>query len=165
MKILIISMVMLSVCQFHQKANMKEITKNKMTVRWKIEQEFILFEMEAPSNGWVAIGFNETSSLTGTYLLMGRVKNGKAEVVEHYTDKPGSYKPIIQYGVASQITNISGTELEKFTRLKFVIPIKAASSYHKELLSDSEWTFLMAYSIDDDFQHHSIMRTSVDIKL
>lgn len=165
MKTLIICMAMLSVCQFHQKANMKEITKNNMTVKWKIEQEIILFEMEAPTDGWVAIGFNETSSLTAIYLLMGRVKNGKSEVVEHYTEKPGSYQLIVQYGVASQITNISGTESGNFTRLKFSIPVEAASRYHKELLPDSKWTLLMAYSLEDDFQHHSIMRTSVDIKL
>jgi len=165
MKTLIICMAMLSIGLFHQKPNMKEISKNNMTVRWKTEQEIIHFEMEAPTDGWVAIGFNETSSLTGTYLLMGRVKNGKTEVVEHYTSQPGSYKPIVQYGVASQITIISGTETGNFTRLKFSIPVAAASKYHKELLTDSKWTLLMAFSLDDDFQHHSIMRTSVDIKL
>jgi len=121
--------------------------------------------MEAITDGWVAVGFNENSSLIGTYLLMGRVKDGKPEIVEHYTSKPGSYKPIIQYGIASQIKFISGTEAGNFTKLKFSIPVAAASKYHKELLTDSKWTLLMAYSLDDDFQHHSIMRTSVDIKL
>lgn len=165
MKTLIICMAMLSVCQFHQKPNMKEISKNNMTVKWEIEQGLIYFEMEATTEGWVAVGFSECSSLTGTYLLMGRVKDGKPEVVEHHTSKPGSYKPIVQYGIASQITNISGTETGNFTRLKFSIPIKATSKYHKELLTGSKWTLLMAYSLDDEFQHHSIMRTSVDIKL
>jgi len=165
MKTLIICMAMLSVCQFHQKTNMKEITKNNMTVKWEIEQGLIYFEMEAITDGWVAVGFNENSSLIGTYLLMGRVKDGKPEIVEHYTSKPGSYKPIIQYGIASQIKFISGTEAGNFTKLKFSIPVAAASKYHKELLTDSKWTLLMAYSLDDDFQHHSIMRTSVDIKL
>jgi hypothetical protein len=165
MKTLIICIAMLSIRLFHQQTNMKEVSKNNMTVKWKIEHELILFEMEALTDGWVAIGFNETNSLTGTYLLMGRVKNGKTEVVEHYTSNPGSYKPIVQYGVASQITNISGNESGNFTRLKFAIPVKVASKYHKELMPDTEWTLLMAYSLEDDFQHHSIMRTSIDIKL
>lgn len=165
MKTFIFCMAILSVCTVHQKANMKEITKNNMTVKWEIEQGLIHFEMEAPTDGWVAVGFNENSSLTGAYLLMGRVKDREPEVVEHYTSKPGSYKPIVQYGIASQISNISGTEKGNFTRLKFSIPTKAASKYHKELLIDSKWTLLMAYSLDDDFQHHSIMRTSTDIKL
>lgn len=160
-----IRLAIFMVCQLLQQTNMKQIIRNNMTVKWKIEAEVIHFEMEAPTDGWVAIGFNQTSSLTGTYLLMGRVKNGVAEVVEHYTAKPGSYQPIIQYGVPSQTTHISGTEAEKMTRLKFVIPMAAASKYHKNLLPGTPWTLLMAYSLDDDFQHHSIMRTSLDITL
>ena len=165
MKTLIICTAILSVCQFHQKANMKEVSKNNMTVKWKIEREIIFFEMEAPTDGWIAIGFNETASLAGTYLLMGRVTNGKAELVEHYTAQPGSYKPITQYGITGQTTHISGTESGNITRLKFAVPVTTASKYHKTLLPDTEWTLLMAYSLDDDFQHHSIMRTSVAIKL
>ncbi|MGJ3234841.1 DOMON domain-containing protein [Marivirga sp.] len=136
-----------------------------MTVKWRIEEETIFFEMEATTEGWVAIGFNESTSLAGTYLLMGRVVKGKAEVVEHYTANAGSYKPITQYGITSQTHLISGTESDGITRLKFAIPLAAASTYHKELLPDSEWPLLMAYSLDDDFQHHSIMRTSLTIKL
>jgi len=136
-----------------------------MTVRWKIEQEFIHFEMEAPTNGWVAIGFNEASSLPGTYLLMGHIRNGKVEVVEHYTDKPGSYRPITEYEVASQITAVSGSEIRGKTSLKFTIPTVAASEYHKHLLPNTQWLMLIAYSMNDDFQHHSIMRTSVNIKI
>ena len=158
-------MVLMSVFQIHQKPDMKEISKNNMTVKWKIEKELIHFEMEAPTDGWVAIGFNENGALAGTYLIMGRVKNGEIEIVEHYTDRPSSYKSIIQYGIKSQLTNISGTETEYSTSLKFSIPMKAASRYHKELMSDTKWKLLMAYSLDDDFQHHSIMRTSVEIRL
>jgi hypothetical protein len=165
MKPLMICLAMLLTGLFLQQADMKKVSKNNMTVRWKIEQEIIHFELEAPTDGWVAIGFNETASLTGTYLLMGRVRNGKTEVVEHYTAQPGSYKPIAEYGVASQTTLVSGNESGNMTRLKFAVPIAAASKYHKELRPGTQWTLLMAYSSEDDFQHHSMMRTSMDIKL
>lgn len=165
MKTLITCMLLLSITPIHQLNNRKEITNNAMKVRWKIEQGFIYFELEAPTNGWIAIGFNESASLAGTYLLMGRIRNGKAEVVEHYTDKPGSYKPIVDYGVTSQTLSISGDEKADITRLKFAIPTAKSSKYHKQLSPDTKWSLLMAYSVDDDFQHHSIMRTSTEIKL
>lgn len=158
-------MALLTLTQVQSQDNMNEVGKNNMTVRWKIEKEHIHFEVEAPTNGWVAIGFNETTSLAGTYLLMGRIRKGKAELVEHYTEKPGSYKPIADYGILSQATGISGDEKGNTTRLHYAIPIKKASKYHKQLSPDSKWTLLLAYSLDDDFQHHSIMRTSVEIKL
>ena len=165
MKSLIISMALLTITQVQTQGKMKEINKNNMKVRWKIEKIYIYFEIEAPTDGWVAIGFNESASLAGTYLLMGHIQNGKVEVVEHYTDKPGSYKPIADYGISNQTISISGYEKGNKTRLKFAIPIKKASKYHKQLLPGTKWTLLLAYSLEDDFQHHSIMRTSVDIEL
>lgn len=163
--IIIISMSLLSIIQIQPKKSVKEVHKNNMVVKWKIEKEQIHFEVEAPTNGWVTIGFNETSSLTGTYLLMGRIRNGKAEVVEHYTENLGRYRPIADYGVPNQTIGISGNEKGNTTRLKFSIPIKKVSKYHKQLLLDTKWNLLMAYSLDDDFQHHSVMRTSLEIKL
>jgi len=165
MKIVILCMAILTITQIQPQDSMKEVRKNNMTVSWKMEKEHIHFEMEAPTNGWVAIGFNETTSLVGTYLLMGSIRNGKAEVVEHYTEKPGSYKPITKYGIPNQVNSISGDEKRNLTKLKFSIPISKFSKYHKQLSTETKWTLLLAYSVDDDFQHHSIMRTSMEIIL
>jgi DOMON domain len=165
MKGFITCMAMISLAQAQAQSNMMEISKNNMTVRWRIENELIHFEMEAPTHGWVAIGFSESASLTGTYLLMGRIQNGKSEVVEHFTDQPGSYRPIIDYGEANQTISVSGDEVGNMTRLKFSIPILKVSKYHKNLSPGTTWNLLLAYSISDDFQHHSIMRTSVEIIL
>jgi len=158
-------MALLTITQNQPQDTMKEVHKNNMIVRWKMEKESIYFEMEAPTNGWVAIGFNETTSLAGTYLLMGRIRNGKAEVVEHYTERPGNYKPIADLGIPNQVISISGDEKGNLTKLKFSIPISKSSKYHKQLSKETKWTLLLAYSVDDDFQHHSIMRTSMEIIL
>lgn len=165
MKLVIICMAILAITQIQPQDSMKEVRKNNMRVSWKLEKEHIQIEIEAPTNGWVAIGFNETSSLAGTYLLMGRIQNGKAEVVEHFTEKPGSYKPITKYGIPNQVSSTSGDEKGNLTKLKFSIPISKSSKYHKQLSSGTKWNLLMAYSVDDDFQHHSIMRTSIEITL
>ena len=165
MKIVIICMAILTITQIQPQDSMKEVRKNNMRVSWKLEKEYIQFEMEAPTNGWVAIGFNETTSLACTYLLMGRIRNGKTEVVEHYTEKPGNYKPIADLGIPNQVISISGHEKGNLTKLKFSIPISKSSKYHKHLSTETKWTLLLAYSVDDDFQHHSIMRTSMEIIL
>lgn len=165
MRLIILAMSLLTITQLQAQENMKEVHKNGMTVKWKIEEEHIHFQMEAPTDGWVTIGFNETTALAGTYLLMGRIRNGKAEVVEHYTERPGSYKPVVDYGVPSQVVKVSGEEKEGRTSLEFSIPIKKVSKYHKQLSPGTKWNLLIAYSLDDDFQHHSIMRTSAGIKL
>lgn len=164
---ILLCMTLCAVAVAHAQSHLKmnEVHKNSIIVRWEIMEEHIHFEMEAPTDGWVAIGLNEEPSLAGTYLLMGRIRNGKAEVVEHYTEKPGSYKPLAAYGLTPTPFDVSGGENTRKTRLSFSVPIQKVSKYHKQLLTGTEWTLLMAYSLSDDFQHHSIMRTSMKIKL
>ena len=143
----------------------KSISKDKMKVNWHYENGRIFFEMSAPTDGWVTIGFNTNSGTKGAYLLMGNIINMKANVVEYYTLNPGNYKTIKSLGDTPQVENISGKEDSNGTTLKFSLPIKAIGKYQKDLIEGSEFTMIIAYSQEDDFQHHSIMRTSVNINL
>ncbi len=136
-----------------------------MTVSWKYEDNSIYFEMTAPTEGWIAIGFNPDAGITGTYLLMGRVVNGKAEVVEHYTVSPGNYKAINILGDAIAVQDVSGEENSNSTTIRFSLPMETDGKYQRNMIADTPYQMLLAYSRDDDFQHHSMMRTSVSIKL
>ncbi len=163
MKILFI---MLSLINFLSKENTgKEVSKNQMTVSWEYKEERIYFKMMAPTNGWVTIGFNSTVSMSGAYLLMGRVVNDKAELIEHYTIGPGNYEPITTLGANAAVQNIKGSEVNKQTTIQFSLPIEVTNKYARQLKSGSEYVMTLAYSREDDFQHHSMMRTSINVKL
>lgn len=148
-----------------QKNISKIVSKNKMNVSWHFENERIYFEMSAPTDGWVTIGFNAQSETTGAYLLMGNIINGKVNVVEHFTESPGNYSPITKLGAESQVDNIEGIEKNNNTLINFSLPKKAFSKYQKDLLEGNEYTMIIAFSREDDFQHHSMMRTSEIVKL
>ncbi len=143
----------------------KEVSKNQMTVSWEHKEERIHFKMTAPTSGWVTIGFNTTASMSGAYLLMGRMVNGKAELVEHYTISPGNYKPITSLGANAAVQNVNGSESNKQTTIQFSLPVEGTNKYARQLKSGSEYAMTLAYSREDDFQHHSMMRTSVNVKL
>lgn len=136
-----------------------------MTVSWSYHQDYIQIEMIAPTDGWVGIGFNTQSEITGTYLILGKMVQGKAEIVEHYTLSPGDYKSLTQLGVAAAVSDAEGSEVGQTTMLKFSLPLTPASKYQKELQSGSHYYLTMAYSREDDFQHHSIMRTTTIVDL
>lgn len=144
---------------------MKTVSKNDMQVKWHYKNNRVYFEMSAPTKGWVTIGFNHHPGISQAYLLMGRVTGTSAEVVEHYTLTPGNYKPITDFGVAAQVKHVSGEQMKKHTRLKFSLPVQALSHYQKSLFEHTSYTMILAYSTATDFQHHSIMRTSIKIKL
>lgn len=139
------------------------IEQNGMTVTWRVMDERMYFKLSAPTTGWLAIGFNETKNLAGTYLLMTRVRNGEPEVIEHYTQSPGTYRPISDLGSEPSVGDVIGSQSRLSTTVEFSIPIKRVSKYHKELINGDPLNMLMAFSRHTDFQHHSIMRTSVRV--
>jgi len=141
------------------------ISKNGMTISWYHHKDRVYFEMEAPCPGWVAIGFNESAALPGTYLVMGNVVNGTATVTEHHTFKPGDYRALPAIGAGNRVEDVSGSQTDNKTIIHFSLPVDGEDKYRKNLSKDLEYSLLIAFSREDDFQHHSIMRTSTTIKL
>lgn len=141
------------------------IKKNGMEVQWHNEKDKILFKMTAPTTGWVTIGFNESNTITGAYLLMGRVRQNDAEVVEHFTIGPGNYVPIKTLDDKILISEVSGFVANTVTTISFSVAVSSTCTYQKDLAAGTTYWMTLAYSSEDDFQHHSIMRTSVRIKL
>lgn len=163
--IAILGGIMNSYAQTPSVPNENRIEQNGMIVDWSHEGDRIRFEMEAPTTGWVTIGLNEKAGLPGSYLLMGRIVSGKGEVVEHYTLTPGDYQPLSTLGAEIAVEAVSGQEGQGRSRIQFSLPIAPGNSYAKELKAGAVYTMHMAYSREDDFQHHSMMRTAVKIKL
>jgi len=159
-----ISMVSLSACTAQEQKE-KAVSESEMHVSWHYQKARIYFEMRAPTDGWVTIGFNTTNNMTGAYLLMGRVKNDEAEIVEHFTISQGNYKPVQALGAQTKVNHVEGVQKEKNTLLKFSLPVEANSEYQKNLSEGKKYVMILAYSLADDFQHHSIMRTSINVEL
>jgi hypothetical protein len=143
----------------------QQIEKNGMVVSIEHLGDSIRFQLEAPTEGWIAIGFNETDQLKGNYLIMGTVRNGKVWVEEHHTFAPGDFRSYADLGIKSSVSHPVGTEKEGITRISFQLPIKSSHPLGKDLIENKVYTLLMAYSREDDFRHHSIMRTTVRIRL
>lgn len=143
----------------------KTLRKNKMKVQWEHRGDRVYFEMEAPTDGWVCIGFNDSDQISGAYLLMGHVLRGKAEVTEHYTQSPGNYLPVRDLGMQTAISDCEGFESGQFTRMSFSLPVLSPHKYGRDLKEGQAYTLILAYSREDDFQHHSMMRTSIHIQL
>lgn len=142
------------------------IEKNGMQVQWRFEGAKLIIKMTAPTYGWVTVGFNKTQSITGAHLFMGRVSRNRPEVVEHRTLSPGNYKPITALGEEISVSEISGFETDDLTTIKFSIDLESTNAqYRKYLFAGNTMWMILAFSQDDDFGHHSTMRTSNKINL
>ncbi|MEL6256686.1 MAG: DOMON domain-containing protein [Bacteroidota bacterium] len=144
---------------------LQKVEKNGMLVSWEVKGEFLEIEISAPSQGWLAIGFNEQKGLPGTNLIMASVSGDSVRISDRYILKAGDHRALSELGIEEKLKVVSGEENASGSRVSFQIPISSKDKYHKNLLEGSAFYMLMAYSREDDFMHHSMMRTSVTITI
>ena len=144
---------------------LQKIEKNGMLVSWEEKGEWLEIEMSAPTQGWLAIGFNEEDGLSGTHLVMAAIRGNEPELSDRYILGAGDHRALSDLGVRERLQLISGEENASGSRVSFRIPKHSTNEYHKNLLPGTSFYLLMAYSREDDFKHHSVMRTSVQITI
>ncbi|MDW3646953.1 MAG: DOMON domain-containing protein [Bacteroidia bacterium] len=144
---------------------LQKVEKNGMLVSWEEKGEYLEFEVSAPSQGWLAVGFNEEEGLAGTHLIMAAVRGKSVHLSDRFILKAGDHRALSELGVGEKLELISGEENASGSRVSFRIPKLSQDDYHKNLLPASSFHMLMAYSREDDFTHHSMMRTSVKITI
>ncbi len=144
---------------------MQTIEKNGMKISWSIKADQVHFEVFAPTQGWVAIGFNEKDKLVGNNLIMGNVVNGVCTISDQFIKGFEDHQAVETLGGQNHLSLISGQEDKKGTNIRFAIQSKAKDVFHYDLIKGKEFTLLIAYAQEDNFDHHSTMRTSIKIIL
>ncbi len=141
----------------------KTIQKNGMLVTWFYSNDRIHFDLSAPTTGWITVGFNEREELSGAYLLITRIYGSHPQLVEHVVYAPGDYKPIED--TLPAVADVEGNESSKQSWVHFSLPITSTSDHAKTLQKGQHVHMILAYSNSDDFQHHSVMRTAIRVRL
>ncbi|XP_067141859.1 DBH-like monooxygenase protein 1 homolog [Centruroides vittatus] len=62
-------------------------------VRWSIQGEWIIFQVEVATRGWVGFGISPNGGMTGSDIVIGWVKNGRAQFHDRFAD--GKFLPAI----------------------------------------------------------------------
>ncbi len=143
----------------------QEIQVERMKISWEFQQDHIRFTASAPDDGWVALGFNTKNNIVGSNLVMVGVKGSNATSEDFYVVSAGNPKPVASLGSKSQIADAEGEDKNGVTTISFSIPIKASDKYHKDLSKGQKIWLICAYSMEDEFDHHSRMRRHVQITL
>jgi hypothetical protein len=125
----------------------------------------LVVEAEAPTTGWIAVAFNTQSRLNGARLVMLRVRpDGRVEAEVHRADPP-HHARLMPPAAPEPLRELSGSEEAGATRVRFTVPLAAATKDDVTLVPGQLLHLELAWSSDDDFQHHSAMRHGVDLVL
>lgn len=141
------------------------VARHGMQVTWRHRGDRVHFTVSAPTSGWVGIGFNERDDVVGAHLILTHVLAGRAAAVEYSVLAAGDYRPITSLGGSSGIADIAGDERNGVTTVHFSLPQVALGTRQRALSPDRAYFMIMAFSAEDDFAHHSRMRTSVAVTL
>ncbi len=142
------------------------ISKNGMTVQWEfVDEDKIKFTLKTPSTGWAAIGLNTKNSLVGSNLIMATASDRGSVISDRFVVGFGNHQSMKALGVSSKVELLSASVENGKTTIIFEMETEAEDKYHFQLRKGQKIHMTIAYSQEDDFNHHSAMRTSVEIIL
>ncbi|UTW63973.1 hypothetical protein KFE98_07485 [bacterium SCSIO 12741] len=154
--------------QMHEQDLHKEyqqVISSGMVFRWKVENDSLRVKLRAPTSGWLAVGFNRQSGIVGSALIMGANRDGVSQVEEQFVIGPQQHPPVSKLGSATSIAEAICVEKNGVSEMTFCLPLQAQDKWHCDLQSSGPIYVALAYSREDDFDHHSAVRTEVKITL
>ena len=140
------------------------IQVGSMIFDYEIQNDSVQIELKAPTRGWVGIGFNDKNAIIGSDLLLFSVRNGKTISADQYVRGPQDHPDDNVLGGRCDIQVLSGQEVNGWTTVQFKIPLNSGDQFDFEHDFEKETWLIMAYSREDDFTHHSMMRKHLKFK-
>lgn len=171
MKKIIIYAVSAALCLWglssaHSASYDHEVEAKGVTFAWKVDGDTLHGKISAKTEGWVAVGFNPSSKMKDGNYILGYVKDGEAEVVDHFGDKSTGHSADEKLGGSSDVTLVGGSEEGDMTTIEFTIPLDSGDQYDSVLNVDGDTVIMLSYGPDrDSFRPRHRARASVTVNL
>lgn len=140
------------------------LSKNGMTLRWRHADDRFYAELFAPTDGWLAVGFNERATLAGTRFVIGHIKGGEPYAEVHLAQPP-QHRNVQELGGQPDLQLIDGDIKNGVSRIQFSLPQQGTAPYALNLAPGQTIHLMLAWSQDPDFTHHSAMRVHLPLAL
>ncbi len=127
----------------------------------KIQETEVLITVKAPTTGWVGVGFNSQNSIVGSDLRLFHIIDGKSEATDLYVKAAGDPRKDNTLGGTYDMTILKAQETKKSTLIQFSIPLDSNDPYDFKHEPGKAFWLILAYSVSDDFEHHSRVRKHI----
>ena len=162
MKFLVLFSLTMMMCVPDTRGPWREITQNGMTFRWKVTGNMLEGSVHGPLQGWVAVGVSPRTGIVGSNLLMFRVDEAGAYGEDQYVTGAGVHPTIASLGGRPGLRVVSGEQSADGTTVHFELMLYD-DGYHPQFQAGDACSLTLAYSVVDEFDHHSRMRTEAEI--
>lgn len=134
-----------------------------MTVEWEIDGQNLSMTLEAPAEGWIAIGFHPSRMMKDANMIIGYIENGEVMIQDHFGTGTTRHRSDLDLGGTDDITGVDGSEQGGSTSLSFSIPLDSGDTYDQPIVPGEETDVILAYGDRDSFGDHHSERTSISI--
>jgi hypothetical protein len=143
----------------------KSVDEGDFHLEWMTDGGNLKIVVSAPTEGWVAVGFDPTNKMKDANIIIGYVENGRAVVEDHYANNIFAHRSDLDFGGSRDVSDVSGRESAGTTEMSFTIPLDSGDEYDRPLVVGETYKVILAYGKRDRISVKHDERESVDITL
>lgn len=140
------------------------VADNGTEFKWRHENGRLFGTLQAPTTGWIAVGFNETAGLNNMRFIIATVSITPIRVEDHLTHTP-LHTNVEELGISTSLANVSGSSNGNRSILNFSLSHHFADRPSLNLSPDAKIHLMLAWSHEVDFDHHSAWRRHYPITI
>jgi len=142
----------------------KEVKINGMLFQYEIKEDSLYGFLSAPTMGWLMIGFNDKNTTSGADFKFFAVIDQTNVASDRKNIEGRNYPSDMKLGGKNNIKLIEGEENQNGTEISFVLPLQTGDTNDFQHEMGKPFWLILAYSAEDDFNHHSRMRKHLPFK-
>lgn len=145
----------------------REVTKRDINLKWKVDGNHLKIIVRAPTDGWIAVGFNPKHHMQDANIIIGYVKDGNIFMRDDWGSGHTAHQADKALGGLDNLTDKSGREVDGFTEISFTIPLDSGDAYDQVLVPGQKCKVILAYGRKgaDNFTSFHKRATTVEITL
>jgi len=128
-----------------------------VTFDWSHRSGELIGNLCAPTQGWIAAGFNDIASMNGTRFVMAHVA-GEQILVEEHVAIDSTHKPVEALGLKPALTSAEGRFRNGQSSLRFSMTEEISERPLLRLSKGRSAYVMLAWSLEAGFDHHSAWR-------
>lgn len=142
----------------------KEFNGADITFQWKITGDTLEAVLSAPTNGWVAVGFNPSEMMKDANIIIGFIsKENTVSIRDDYGSWLTSHVSDESQGGTSDVTIIGGEESKSRTTIRFTIPLDSGDVRDQVIRIGEKTRVILSYGRSDDINKIHKKKTKTEI--
>lgn len=154
-----------SLCVYGGLKAQQSVEASGITFQYEVKNDSLHGVLKAPTEGWVGVGFNSKNNIVGSDLLLFNIRGKQVAGTDLFVKGAGNPVKDSENSGKNTVVIHGGTQEGGSTKIHFSIPLDSGDpNDFVHVLGQKSW-LILAYSVSDDFKHHSRVRKHVPFVL